>query len=112
MLREDMQVVVFDSVPALRDHAAAQGFTPVSLPSALSSDVIFYCVPISAFETALAEHAPHFAQLDGPRTLVDVLSVKLHAREVFERHLPAAYHAMLTHPMFGPDSVAVGGLKG
>ena len=31
---------------------------------------------------------------------------------MFDRHLPAGYQAMLSHPMFGPDSVAVSGLSG
>jgi prephenate dehydrogenase len=112
MLREDWGLVVYDSVPELRKEARVQGFTPVSLSSALSSDVIFYCVPISAFEATLREHLPYFAELQGTRTLVDVLSVKVHPREVLDRYLPATYQAMLTHPMFGPDSVAVSGLVG
>jgi len=112
MLREDWKLVVYDSAPELREEAVALGYAAVSLRSALSSDVIFYCVPISAFEAALREHLPYFAELEGARTLVDVLSVKVHPREVFDRYLPATYQAMLTHPMFGPDSVAVGGLAG
>src|SRR6202043_4169863 len=46
------------------------------------------------------------------RTPIDVLSVKLHAHAVFERHLPANYQALLTHPLFGPDSVAASGMAG
>jgi prephenate dehydrogenase len=112
MLRDDWELVVHDSAPALQQEAAAEGFNAVSLRDALAADVIFYCVPISAFETTLEEHAPLFAALPGTRTLIDTLSVKVYPREVFERHLPAEYQAMLTHPMFGPDSVAVGGLAG
>jgi prephenate dehydrogenase len=112
MLRDDFELVVHDTAPELREEASAGGFTPVSLQDALSSEIIFYCVPISAFETTLQEHLPYFAAQTGPRTLIDTLSVKVHAREVFDRHLPSTYQAMLTHPMFGPDSVAVGGLAG
>jgi prephenate dehydrogenase len=112
MLRDDCELVVYDAVPETREQASGQGFRPVSLQTALSSDVVFYCVPISAFETTLQEHLPYFAAQTGPRTLIDTLSVKVHAREVFDRHLPPTYQAMLTHPMFGPDSVAVGGLAG
>jgi prephenate dehydratase len=46
------------------------------------------------------------------RTLIDVLSVKVHPREVFTRHLPSGYQALLTHPLFGPDSVAASGIEG
>jgi arogenate dehydrogenase (NADP+) len=112
MLRDDWDVAVYDSAPGMREEAAAQGFRTVSLRSALASDVIFYCVPISAFERTLTEHLPYFAESGKTPTLVDVLSVKVHPRDVFDRHLPAAFQAMLTHPMFGPDSVAVGGLAG
>jgi arogenate dehydrogenase (NADP+) len=112
MLRDDWEIVVHDSAPVLQHEAAAEGFNAVSLRDALSADVIFYCVPISAFETTLQEHAPLFAALPGTRTLIDTLSVKVYPREVLDRHLPAEYQAMLTHPMFGPDSVAVGGLAG
>jgi len=112
MLRDDATVLVHEVAGVLREQAAAEGFSCVSLREALSAEVIFYCVPISAFEATLAEHAPVFAALGGERTLIDVLSVKVHPRAVFDRHLPRAYHAMLSHPMFGPDSVAVSGLAG
>jgi len=48
---------------------------------------------------------------DGRKRLIaDVLSVKVHAKKVFSRHLPVDCEALLTHPMFGPDSVAARGL--
>ncbi|MEA2637403.1 MAG: hypothetical protein QOE18_460 [Chloroflexota bacterium] len=112
ILRDDCEVLVHDPAPESAAVAAAQGFTPASLETALAADAIFYCVPISAFEATLIEHLPYFAAQTGPRTLIDTLSVKVHPREVFDRHLPSTYQAMLTHPMFGPDSVAVGGLAG
>jgi prephenate dehydrogenase len=112
MLRDDCDLMVFDSASASREDVAAQGFSSVPLYTALAAEVIFYCVPISAFEATLREHALYFANLEGTRTLIDTLSVKIHPREVFDRHLPATYGALLTHPMFGPDSVAVGGLAG
>ncbi len=112
MLRDDCELVVHDAAPETRERASELGFTPASVRDALASEVVFYCVPISAFETTLQEHLPYFAEQTGPRTLIDTLSVKVHAREVFDRHLPPTFQAMLTHPMFGPDSVAVGGLAG
>jgi len=69
-------------------------------------------VPISAFEATIEEHLPYFHELGGARTLIDVLSVKVHARDVFQRHLPNGYQALLTHPLFGPDSVAASGMTG
>jgi prephenate dehydrogenase/prephenate dehydratase len=112
MLRDDFTVVVHDRDERLSQNAIAAGFSRGSLRDALACDVIFYCVPISEFETTIGEHCAEFAQLDGTRTLIDVLSVKLHAKDVLDRYLPDKYQAMLTHPMFGPDSVAAGGLRG
>jgi len=112
MLRDDTTVLVHDVAEVLQAQAVAQGFSSVSLREALAAEVIFYCVPISAFEATLAQHAPLFAELGGERTLIDVLSVKVHPRGLFDRYLPPKYQAMLTHPMFGPDSVAVSGLAG
>lgn len=112
ILRDDFETVVHDPDPRRAAEASELGLPAVSLDDALAADVIFYCVPISAFETVIRDHLTHLARLEGPRTLVDVLSVKVHAREVFDRLLPATYQALLTHPMFGPDSVAAGGLQG
>ena len=112
ILRDDCDLMVYDSASANREDAAEQGFSSVPLYTALAASVIFYCVPISAFESTLREHALYFANLEGTRTLIDTLSVKVHPRDVFDRHLPERYDALLTHPMFGPDSVAVGGLAG
>jgi arogenate dehydrogenase (NADP+), plant len=112
MIKDDCDLVVYDSASDLRAEVAALGFSSVPLYTALAAEVIFYCVPISSFESTLHEHASYFSNLDGARTLIDTLSVKIHPREVFDRHLPDGYQALLTHPLFGPDSVAVGGLAG
>ena len=112
MLQDDFTLRAFDSDPLRRAEAARQGLGVASLRDTLGSDAVCYCVPISAFEATITEHLPIFHELGGTRTLIDVLSVKLHAREVFERHLPPAYQALLTHPLFGPDSVAASGMPG
>jgi prephenate dehydrogenase len=93
-------------------EAQAHGVPVAQLSDTLASDAVFYCVPISAFEATIKEHLPYFQELGGSRTLIDVLSVKVHAREVFARYLPATYQALLTHPLFGPDSVAATGIAG
>jgi len=65
------------------------------------SDVIFYCVPIRDFKKVLASHKKYLKQ----QLLIDVLSVKLHAQQVFAQVLKGTNaRALLTHPMFGPDS--------
>jgi arogenate dehydrogenase (NADP+), plant len=112
MLKDDFTVRAYDSDPTQRAEAQRHGLAAASLRDTLASEAVFYCVPISAFEDTIKEHLSYFHELGGPRTLIDVLSVKVHAREVFDRHLPATYQALLTHPMFGPDSVAASGIEG
>ena len=112
MLQADFTVRAYDSDPEQRATAERDGIAMGTLRETLSSDAVFYCVPISAFEATLVEHLPCFQEIGGTRTLIDVLSVKLHARDVFARHLPPGYQALLTHPLFGPDSVAATGMAG
>lgn len=67
-----------------------------------SVDVVFFCVPISILEQTVCDHAPY---ITARHTLLDVLSVKLHAKHVFDHHIPQKnISIILTHPMFGPDS--------
>jgi arogenate dehydrogenase (NADP+) len=112
ILQDDFTVTVFDPDPEAGARAARSAFSVGSLRETLAAEAIFYCVPISELEPTVRSHLPHFLELGGTRTLIDVLSVKMHARDVFERYLPPSYHALLTHPLFGPDSVAAGGLAG
>lgn len=73
------------------------------------TDVVFYCVPISSFESVIKKHKKHFKD---DHLLIDVLSVKMHPKRVFEKHLKGLKtQALLTHPMFGPDSCK-NGFKG
>jgi len=93
----------------------------VSEDKALESDVLFYCVPISKFEQVLRHHIQILeekAKTEGVsadasrKVFIDVLSVKTYSKGIFDRNLPKGTQALLTHPMFGPDSVAVKGLEG
>ncbi|MBK7750849.1 MAG: prephenate dehydrogenase/arogenate dehydrogenase family protein [Candidatus Obscuribacter sp.] len=104
ILKDDFTLCVYDEKHDTEIAAASLGFSYKPLQEALKSDVIFYCVPISRFEDTLISHLPHFANQSGAKTLIDVLSVKSHPMEVFAKHLPPGYSAILTHPMFGPDS--------
>ncbi len=101
LLADDFVVQKYD----IADSATTDG---VSLAVALSAPVIFYCVPISKFEEIIKEHSVIFAKMSpqhrSETLLIDTLSVKMHPRKVFTDHLPTEMQAMLTHPMFGPDS--------
>ena len=112
LIRDDFTLVVHDANSATMAAAAEAGFTAAPLREALGSGVVFYCVPISSFESTIRHNVAELAQLPVTPTLMDMLSVKLHAKSVFDRHLPAHCPAMLAHPMFGPDSVAAVGVAG
>lgn len=66
------------------------------------AEVVFYSVPISSFEKIIKNHQKYFKSY---HLLIDVLSVKIYPKTVFLKYLAGLKtQAMLTHPMFGPDS--------
>lgn len=72
------------------------------LQDAYTSETIFYAVPISAFAQVLKKHKAYFRD---DQVLIDVLSVKMYPQQVFNAVLKnRKTQALLTHPMFGPDS--------
>ncbi len=87
----------------LQDDFDVTTYTKQSTVSDIyKNDVIFYAVPIAAFEGVISSHKKYFKP---NHLLIDVLSVKLHPKKVFEKHLrDSQTQALLTHPMFGPDS--------
>lgn len=65
-------------------------------------EVVFYCVPISEFDSVIKSHKKYWRE---NHLLIDVLSVKMHPKKVFSKYLRGSKtQAILTHPMFGPDS--------
>ncbi|MFA6253791.1 MAG: prephenate dehydrogenase/arogenate dehydrogenase family protein [Candidatus Paceibacterota bacterium] len=92
LLKDDFAITVYD--PNYRQSAK-------NLADVYNCPVIFYAVPISAFESVIALHRQYFKD----QLLIDVLSVKLHPEKVFKKYLKGTKaRAILTHPMFGPDS--------
>jgi prephenate dehydrogenase len=76
------------------------------LEEVYSSEIIFIAIPIPQFEDYLKENQSNFKE---DQLLIDVLSVKIHPKEVFERILHRKKtRVLLTHPMFGPDSSSNG----
>lgn len=77
-------------------------------------DVVVVAVSIVSFEDTVKDLVPHLKkriEAKGPGScplIVDVLSVKEHARKVFLEHLPVECDVLCTHPMFGPDSAKHG----
>jgi prephenate dehydrogenase len=112
ILKEDFEVRVHDVSESYSSEAAELGVKFVELRAALEAEAVFYCVPISSFQKIFLQHANIYSKLSGAKVLIDTLSVKTHPKEVFDRLLPGHYQALLTHPMFGPDSVKLNGLAG
>ena len=77
-------------------------------------DVIVVAVSIVSFEDTIKDLVPHLKkriETKGPGScplIVDVLSVKEHARNIMLKHLPEECDILCTHPMFGPDSAKHG----
>jgi len=102
LLKDDFDVLVFSRKPISDPHIHQTQSTQV----AYKNDTILYAVPISAFESVLHAHKPF---LNENHILIDVLSVKMHPKRVFEDVLAdIKTQALLTHPMFGPDSTKDG----
>jgi arogenate dehydrogenase (NADP+), plant len=105
-------------------------YIPLSDPDAFLAqnlDVIVFAVSIMSFESTIREFVPYLEKdlerrrkqassssssrngqqqqqvVHGP-LIVDVLSVKEHARSVLLDLLPVECDILTTHPMFGPDS--------
>ena len=104
LLKDDFRIAIFT-----RSKKAYKGF-PLKKTTFIAkkpkelyenAQTVFYCVPIREFEKVIISHRKYLEN----HTLIDVLSVKTHPYKVFKRYLKHTNAtAILTHPMFGPDS--------
>lgn len=92
-------------------------YVPLDDPAAFLAeelDVIVFAVSILSFKSTVKSFVPYIQRdlarrsangdlVHGP-LVVDVLSVKEHARNVLLELLPEECDILCTHPMFGPDS--------
>jgi prephenate dehydrogenase len=76
-----------------------------SLDIAASRDAVFLAVQMGKFEKSLRECLYY---LKRGSVVIDVCSVKLLPLKIMSELLPEGVHMLLTHPMFGPDSVGDG----
>ncbi|HEY9683120.1 MAG TPA: prephenate dehydrogenase/arogenate dehydrogenase family protein [Oculatellaceae cyanobacterium] len=111
ILHNDFKIRVVDPLSQNQELAKSKGFDVVEAQDALNCDALFFCVPISSFEQTVQNYISNLKNSTKKPIFIDVLSVKQHPKRVFETYLPEGAQAMLTHPMFGPDSVRVKGLK-
>lgn len=112
LIKSDFPVKVYDQSETALEQARKAGVPVATIEDALAADVIFYSVPISEFAATINEHARILKTMGKSKLLIDLLSVKVHAKEILTQELPENFEAMLCHPLFGPDSVNQFGLAG
>lgn len=87
----------------------SMGARPMSLEQAATCDAVIIAVPVQAMEAMIARIAP----LVRPgATVLDVASVKMLPSQWLARYIPESVHVVPTHPLFGPQSTARGGISG
>lgn len=106
LLKNDFSVVIFDKDKIEREDITENTRVAKSVNEIYENEVIFYAVPISSFEDVISSHQKYFKK---DQLLIDVLSVKMHPAKIFKKYLEGSkVLALLTHPMFGPDSIKEG----
>src|SRR3989338_5365307 len=111
LIKDDFAIMLYDTNQKVFTHTelAKNTVTAKDLSAVYKSDVVFFAVPISAFEQVINSHKKYFRD---NHVLIDVLSVKQHPAKIFHKYLKdSKTQALLTHPMFGPDS-SKDGFKG
>lgn len=101
LLKGDFEIRIYDTSPVSIEIDDKNSKILKNLEEVYKSEVIFFAIPIAKFERVIKEHKKYFKD----QLLVDVLSVKMHPKKVFDKHtIGKSLEIMLTHPMFGPDS--------
>lgn len=103
LLKNDFPVTLYNPRPQVFAGENLDGDTKIAknISEIYLCETIFYAVPIAAFESVIKNHKKYFRN----HLLIDVLSVKQHPEKIFKKYLKGMpTQALLTHPMFGPDS--------
>ncbi len=103
-LKKDFNVYVANKskiVPKER----VEGVNFVNIKEALKKEVIFLCIPISAFEQFLKKNSKN---INDKALILDTCSVKVYPIDLMKKYLPKSCEIIGTHPMFGPDSIKEG----
>lgn len=104
LLENDFNVILYDQHPNVFTGKKFSKNTYIAQneKEIYRAETIFYAVPILTFESVIKSHKKYF---NGSHLLIDVLSVKLHPQKIFNKYLKnSGDQALLTHPIFGPDS--------
>jgi len=107
LLKDDFIITIYTrSEITDRSEFTSNTIIAKDVSDVYKSEVIFYAVPIESFEQVIANHKKYF---NDKHLLIDVLSVKMYPAKIFEKYLKnSQVQAILTHPMFGPDSSKFG----
>lgn len=98
LLKNDFDIIIYKR----NKGTDTQYPTTTNLKKAYQSTIIFYAVPIASFGAIIETHKQFFRQ---DHVLIDVLSVKKYPASIFQKYLNGTkIQALLTHPLFGPDS--------
>lgn len=108
LLKDDFDIVLFNRSKINTQDLKLSKNTIITqdLNEVYKSDTIIYTVPISIFEEIISAHQKYFKP---GQLLIDMLSVKVYPSEIFKKYLKhTRTQALLTHPIFGPDSAKNG----
>lgn len=102
LLKDDFSLTIYTRNPLPDEAKMGNTIYTTDLDKTYESDVIFYAIPISSFEEVLQNHKQYFRP---HHVLLDTLSVKIYPKKLLGKYLQETQtQALLTHPMFGPDS--------
>ena len=106
LLKDDFSITIYNR-SSLDLSSVDRNITIAKTISKIyESEIIFYCVPISSFESVIKTHKKYFKH---NHVLIDVLSVKMFPLFVLNKYLKnTKTQVLLAHPMFGPDSAKNG----
>ncbi len=107
LLKNDFEITIYNRSLEVFQNIELDSTTKIAqnIAEIYESEVIFYAVPISLFESVIKQHKRYFKD----NLLIDVLSVKMYPEKVLRTHLKnTETRALLSHPLFGPDSTKNG----
>ncbi len=76
-----------------------------SMDEVAKCDVVVLCIPLDSYEPVLKQLVP---LLPNTTLLVDVCSVKIKPVQLVEQYLPSHHNLLMTHPLFGPQTIQDG----
>lgn len=100
LIKDDFSIILYDKNNIDQSKLSQDTKITKDVSEIYQADIVFFAIPISDFENVIIAHKKYFKD----HLLIDVLSVKMHPAKIFKKYLEGKTEALLTHPMFGPDS--------